>query len=484
MYIYIYIYIYISVAILAQGSSHPLARPHCRANCGALLLLVTTAAREAAWHRRERATRQEDRLFVRLAKAAGNLQAHHGSDLGWLGGSQARHPGMGFPTWWQYSARYSPQAGPHKPSDGSYWICRGKGSCGYQWNWWDKDRCHRCNVLWAGSTPGTREPAAKEEAADTWAVHTAVAAVAAAVRGSAATTTTAAATAGAGAVVPDDAAAAVQEDSDDIEGMEKIVEQLRGMGFTEGSPGHDELSRKVEEARGRRIAARPLWAQERDLRGNITRKQQQISRLREKRSDAAKESAKASLQSAEALDQKVVESATEVGVLQRQLAEVAKGVLLAAPCMGDASRLPPELQKLPKGLLDMPEWQAKLKACEDGLAELVQQAQGAAEALEQQAVEATSLAALAAAAAVAGLAAGQGAEVGDDDEDMAELGEQEVVDALGDFLPSSAGGGENDDEGAFAARKQEAAKKLLHLMAGRTVSARRPRKFIGKKAGG
>ena len=444
------------------------------------LLLVTTAAREAAWHRRERATRQEDRLFVRLAKATSNLQAHHGSDPGWLGGSRAWHSGMGYPAWGGYHTSYKTPHGHHtsyKTSDGSFWVCRGKGSCGYQWNWWDKDRCYRCSMVWAGITPGAKEPAAKGEAADSWAAHTAVAAVAASVRASAATT--GAAATNADAAWPEDAPTAGQDDSDDIEGMEKIVEQLRGFGFAEGSPIHDELSKKVEESRARRIAARPLWAQERDLRGKITRKQQQIAKLREK-SEAAKESARASLQEAEALDQKVVEAATEVGVLQRQLAEVARGVLLAAPCLGDASRLPPELQKLPKGLFDRPEWQAKPKACEDGLAGLAQQAQEAAGALEQQASEATNRAAAAAAEAVAGLAA---AGQQDGDEDMPEMGEQEVVDALGDLLPGSAGGGE-DDEGAFAAKRQETAKRLLRLMAGWTVSARKPRKLIGKKEGG
>ena len=274
-----------------------------------------------------------------------------------------------------------------------------------------------------------------------------------------------------------------QEDSDDIEGMEQILEQLRGLGFSEGSSALDELSKKMVEAKARRAAAKPFWPQERDLRGKVTRKQQQISKLRE-RSEAAREKAKASLEEVQVLDQKVVEAAGEVGTLQKQLAEVARGVLLAAPCDGDATRLPPELQKLPKGLLDLPEWQAKLRSCEEVLASLVKQAQEAVADFEREAAEATSQAAAAAAAAqnVAQQHSQQGqqsAGAADDDEDMPGLGEQEVVDALGDLLPSSSAGDGDGD----AAGRREAAKKLLHLMATRTVASRKPRKIGLKKDG-
>ena len=162
---------------------------------------------------------------------------------------------------------------------------------------------------------------------------------------------------------------------------------------------------------------------------------------------------------------------------------MAKGVLLAAPCDGDATKLPPELQKLPKRLLDLPEWQAKLKSCEEGLASLAKQAQEAAADLEKEAAEATSQAA--AAAAAAQNAAQQRRQQGQqsagaaDDENMPELGEQEVVDALGDLLPgSSAGDGDGD-----AANRREAAKELLHLMATRTVASWKPRKICLKKNG-
>ena len=174
---------------------------------------------------------------------------------------------------------------------------------------------------WSGCTPDTRQPAAKEEAADAWAAHTAVAAVAASAR------TAAAAAASADVVAVEAEAATVQDDSDDIDGMEQIIEQLRGLGLTEGSSVLDELSKKVDEAKARRAAAKPLWAQGRDLRGKITRMQQQITKLRE-RAEAAKERAKANMEEAEALDQKVIEAAGEVGILQKQLAEVARGVLL------------------------------------------------------------------------------------------------------------------------------------------------------------
>ena len=387
--------------------------------------------------------------------------------------------------WWNYqspSARYTPpQAGPHKSSDGSFWVCRCKGSCGYQWNWWNKDRCHRCSLAWSGCTPDSRQPATKEEAADAWAAHTAIAAVAASNR--------AAAAAAADVVAVEADAAAVQEDSDDIDGMEQVIEQLKALGFTEGASVLDELGKKVDEAKARRAAAKPLWAQERDLRGKITRKQQQITKLRE-RSEAAKDRAKASPGGAEALDQKVVEAAGEVGALQKQLAEVARGVLLAAPCDGGATRLPPELQKLPKGLLDQLEWQHKLKVCEEELARLVQQAQEAADSLEKEAATAEGEAAAAAEAARAAAEQKQqeqlrGAAPEEEDEDMPELGEQEVVDALGSLLPSHADAGDSDAAGARKEATIETAKKLLHLMSTRSVhgAKRRPRKSIGKKGG-
>ena len=133
----------------------------------------------------------------------------------------------------------------------------------------DKVRCHRCNHPWSGITPSTKQPAAKAESAEAWAAHAAVAASTKAVPAPASQRD---------GVKPD--APPAQEDSDDIEGMEQVLEQLRGLGFSEGSSALDELSKKVEEAKARRAAAKLLWAQKEDLRGKITRKQQQISKLR------------------------------------------------------------------------------------------------------------------------------------------------------------------------------------------------------------
>ena len=123
---------------------------------------------------------------------------------------------MGYPSGGKYSAspaKYSRHPDHHKASDGSFWICKGgKGACGYEWNWLDKVRCHRCNHPWSGITPSTKQPAAKAESAEAWAAHATVAAVAASTKAMPAPASQA------DGVKPD--APPAQEDNDDTEGME------------------------------------------------------------------------------------------------------------------------------------------------------------------------------------------------------------------------------------------------------------------------
>ena len=173
--------------------------------------------------------------------------------------------------------------------------------------------------------------------------------------------------------------------------------------------------------------------------------------------------------------------------MQKQLAEVARGVLLAAPCDGDVTRSPPELQKLPKGRgcwtclngkpsssLAKRAWQAwssrprkqlptsKGKQQRPPARQQLQCSSGTQNAAQQHRQQGQ-----------------QSAGAADDDEDIPELGEQEVVDVLGDLLSgSSAGDGDGD-----AANRREAAKKLLRLITTRTVASRKPRKICLKKDG-
>jgi len=407
--------------------------------------------------------------------------------------------------------------GTGKTYKDSHWVCRGKGSCGFEHNWWSRDKCFRCNKWWEGFQLSPSESPSKQQSAEVWGTHSAVAAVAAA-----------AAAKGSGSgvgglqICPSssttghpqqqqqqppaaqhhDVKPAVVEvdDTDDIDGMESCLVALKTMGvFGSDSPVVLGLQQKLEESKRKRAEARPHWAQDRDLRARLGRKQKLLEGLRVK-AQAAKDQSKEWALEAENLLQKSSEVQAELASIEQQLASLATQILRETPgAESRLGRLPSEVQRLPQDVLQKPEWQAKLQETEKLLNELVGAARVEEQALEARRKAEESAKAEAAKAQAgseqpaatpeapgpgrttpgageAGASSGQpgapsqasGADA-EGDLEMDEVDEAAVLASYGDLLPPGTADGGDDT------RRREATTRLFELAKGKV------RKATGKK---
>jgi len=141
-------------------------------------------------------------------------------------------------------------------SASQYKACRGKGSCGYQWNWTCRERCHRCNKSF-----GILRPGGHQQPAGAWKSP----------------------------IKPDkkdwngpkpdkkDKEKEHGDDDDTIGTLQKAYELVAKSSGKEDAFAK-QLQLHVEQLKKDRLGAKPGWQQLRNLRGMLERKQKALEK--------------------------------------------------------------------------------------------------------------------------------------------------------------------------------------------------------------
>jgi chromosome segregation ATPase len=142
---------------------------------------------------------------------------------------------------------------------GSHEACKGKGSCGFQWSWANRDRCFRCNRAFDGLPQVAHPPPLAGAWARPWQKPKFE-------------------------KWTSESPHKENKETDDVASLTKALETLKQV-YSAQDPLVTAVAEKLETAKADKINGKPVWMQYQRLEQNLARKQKALETTTKKITD-------------------------------------------------------------------------------------------------------------------------------------------------------------------------------------------------------